>query len=110
MTAWAVMARNTSFTHNGTKREPLSGNSEELTGNDGPIRMVKLNIANDIEVGIYMIQIMNASYSTPDGKLVNLPNVTSSITVMDYIKGDVNDNKKVDIGDWRGRRDGEFQP
>ena len=77
----------------------LSGNSELLTGNDGAIRIVTLSVADDLPVGTYTIDIKNASYSLPDGSLVELPDTKAIIIVEDYVMGDVNDNGKVDIGD-----------
>ena len=77
----------------------LSGNSEELTGNDGAIRLLTLSVADDVAEGVYAVEIKNASYSKPDGTLVTLPNTTTSITVEDYVLGDVNGNGGVDIGD-----------
>lgn len=77
----------------------LSGNSEPLTGNDGPIRIVTLKIADDAVAKDYKIQIKNASYSKLDGTLVKMPDTDSKITVEDYILGDVNGNGILDIGD-----------
>lgn len=77
----------------------LSGNSEELTGNDGAIRLLTLHVADNVAEGVYAIDIKNASYSKPDGTLVTLPNTKSSVTVEDYMLGDVNGNNGVDIGD-----------
>ena len=77
----------------------LSGNSELLTGNDGPIRIVTLQIDDDIAENAYAIEIRNASYSKIDGTLVSLPNTKTSITIVNYVPGDVNGNGGVDIGD-----------
>ena len=77
----------------------LSGNSEALTGNDGAIRLVTLHVADDVAEGTYPIEIKNASYSLTDGKLHTVVNTTTSITVENYILGDVNGNSMVDIGD-----------
>ena len=77
----------------------LSGNSEMLTGNDGTIRMVTLQVDDDIAENVYAIEIKNASYSKTDGTLVIIPNTKTSITIVDYLTGDVNGNGKVDIGD-----------
>lgn len=77
----------------------LSGNSEELTGNDGVIRLLTLKVADDMAEGVYAIEIKNASYSKPNGLLVNLENTISAITIEDYVLGDVNGNGGVDIGD-----------
>ena len=80
----------------------LSGNSEELTGNDGPIRFVTLHVENAVEEGVYPILIKNASYSKPNGNLVTLADTKSSVTIETiegYVLGDVNGNGGVDIGD-----------
>lgn len=77
----------------------LSGSSEELTGNDGAIRLVTLYVDESLAEGAYPIQIKNASYSKPNGTLVTMPNTTTSVTVEDYMIGDVNGNGGVDIGD-----------
>ena len=77
----------------------LSGNSEELSGNDGTIRLVTLYVDESVTEGVYPIQISKASYSRPDGSLVSLPNTRTSVTVEDYLIGDVNGNGGVDIGD-----------
>ena len=77
----------------------LSGNSEELTGNDGAIRLVTIEVPENMAEGDYAIEIKNASYSKPDGTLVTLPDTRSAVTVEDYIMGDVNGNGGVDIGD-----------
>ena len=77
----------------------LSGNSEPLTGNDGPIRLVTIEASDNMAEGNYAIDIKNASYSKPDGTLVSLPDTRAIVTVEDYVLGDVNGNGGVDIGD-----------
>lgn len=77
----------------------LSGNSEELTGNDGAIRLLTLHVADDVAEGVYAIEIKSAQYSKPDGTLVVLPNTVQAITIEDYVLGDVNGNGGLDIGD-----------
>ena len=77
----------------------LSGNSEQLTGNDGPIRLVTIEASDNMAEGNYAIDIKNASYSKPDGTLVSLPDTRAIVTVEDYVLGDVNGNGGVDIGD-----------
>lgn len=77
----------------------LSGNSQELTGNDGAIRIVTLQVDDDMTENVYAVEIKNASYSKSDGSLVSLPDTRSSISVVNYLIGDVNGNGNVDIGD-----------
>lgn len=77
----------------------LSANSEVLTGNDGAIRFLTLLVADDMEEGVYAINIRNASYSRPNASLVEMENTTSTITIEDYLLGDVNGNNGIDIAD-----------
>lgn len=77
----------------------LSGNSELLTDHDGTIRILTLEVADDMAEGSYVIEIKNASYSTPTGYDIMLPETKALITVEDYILGDVNGNDRIDIGD-----------
>lgn len=77
----------------------FSGNSEELKGNDGVIRLLTLHVGKDMAEGMYAVNINKASYSKPNGTLVKMPDTTSSVTVEDYVLGDVNADGKIDIGD-----------
>lgn len=79
----------------------LSGNSEELTGNDGAIRLLTLHVADSATEGTYAIIIKNASYSNPDGTLVNLASTTSAVVLSleDVPLGDANGDNIVNIAD-----------
>ena len=77
----------------------LSLDSENLAGNDGTIRKLILDIADNMPEGTYAVRIKKASYAKLNGALVKLQNTTSSVSVEDYIMGDVNGNGHVDIGD-----------
>lgn len=77
----------------------LSGNSEVLSGSDGAIRIVTLQVDENIAENVYAIEIKNASYSKTDGTLVSVPDTKTSVSVVNYLMGDVNGNGGVDIGD-----------
>ncbi len=77
----------------------LSGNSESLTGNEGTIRTLKLKIADNMAEGTYAISIQNAQYSLLNGTLLEMPETVTSLTVQDYVLGDVSGNGQIDIGD-----------
>ncbi|MBR2234604.1 MAG: dockerin type I repeat-containing protein, partial [Prevotella sp.] len=66
---------------------------------DGAIRLVTLAVDETAAEGVYPIIIQNATYSKPDGSIVTLPETTTTITLENYILGDVNGNNGVDIGD-----------
>ena len=78
----------------------LSLSSKEIKNNDGAIWTLKLNVAEDMEIGDYAIKIQNAKYSLTSGSAkVTMPEVTSILTIEDYKKGDVNGDGDVDIAD-----------
>ena len=78
----------------------LSVQSRQLTGNDGAIMTLTLNVADDIALGEYSVKIQNAIYSLPLGdKTVSLPETISKLSIENYVKGDANGDGKVDIAD-----------
>ena len=78
----------------------LSLSSKEIKDNDGAIWTLKLNVAEDMEVGDYPVKIQNAKYSLTSGSAkVTMPEVTSILTIENYKKGDVNGDGDVDIAD-----------
>lgn len=78
----------------------LSLQSKEIKENDGVIWTLKLNVADNVEAGDYAVKIQNAKYSLTSGSTsVVLPEVTSLLTIEDYIKGDANGDSTVDIAD-----------
>ena len=78
----------------------LSLQSKEIKDNDGVIWTLKLNVADNVEAGDYAVKIQNAKYSLTSGSTsVVLPEVTSLLTIEDYIKGDANGDSTVDIAD-----------
>ena len=77
----------------------LSGKSEELTDNDNAIRLLTLQIDDDLAEGFYSVNIKNASYAKPDGTLVKLDDTTTSITIIDCAIGDANSDGHISVTD-----------
>ena len=78
----------------------LSLQSIEVSGNDGAIWTLNLNVAEGVEVGEYAVKIQNAKYSLISGaSKVSMPETTSILIIEDYVKGDVNNDGDVDIAD-----------
>lgn len=78
----------------------LSLQSKEIKESDGAIWTLKLKLADNVAVGNYAVKIQNAKYSLTSGaSSVALPDVTSLLTVENYIKGDANGDGMVDIAD-----------
>ena len=77
----------------------LSGNSELLVGNDGPIRIVTLHADDEMEIGDYPIVIQNARYSNETAESTNMDDTFITLTIEDFLNGDVNNDGAVDIAD-----------
>ena len=76
----------------------LSSTSDNLSGNDGAVRRVRLRFTSDTPANV-PVTISNAVYSRPDGTSVKMGNVETTINVHDFAKGDVNGDGEVDIAD-----------
>ena len=76
----------------------LSSTTDNLAGNDGVVRRIKIRFTNDTPVNV-PITISNAVYSRPDGSSVKMDDVITAIHVHDFAKGDVNGDGEVDIAD-----------
>ena len=77
----------------------LSGNSELLQGNDGPIRIVTLHADDEMVMGDYSIVIQNARYSNETAESTNMDDTFITLTIEDFLNGDVNSDGEVDIAD-----------
>ena len=74
--------------------------SKALTGNDGAICTIQLNVADDMVDGNYTVAIKEAAYSLTSGaSWVSLPRADIALTVKNSVKGDVNNDGKVTITD-----------
>jgi hypothetical protein len=78
----------------------LSLQSKELKDNDGAVWTLKLKVADGVAAGDYAVSVQNAKYSLTSGSTsVSLPDVTSLLTIEDYMKGDANGDGAADIAD-----------
>ena len=77
----------------------LSLSGGELYENDGTVLTVSLVIDEEMEEGIYPIEIRTPRYSLPNGQMIEVASTTSSLTIENVMIGDVNDNGVIDIGD-----------
>ncbi len=76
---------------------------ETFLGNDGEIATVTLEIADDVEDGEYPVILKNIKLSENDiSKYYEISQFTSTLTVVSYIPGDINNDEKVDISDYIG--------
>lgn len=86
-----------SLTREGNTYTVISLPGGELSGNDGAVINLNLNVNRD--AGTWPIKITKAVYAMPDGTRIGMPNVTVPITVKDLEKGDANNNQQITIAD-----------
>jgi len=78
----------------------VSFETNEISGNDGVVWTLKLNLDDNLDYGDYAVRIQNATYSVLSGAVsVNMPETIGVLTVGNYTKGDVNGDGDVDIAD-----------
>lgn len=77
----------------------LSLQSEAFSGNDGAVVNIAVDIDEDIPHGTYPIKLKNIVMSTPNTEKFTVPLVQSSITVADYLPGDVDNDGEITIVD-----------
>ncbi len=101
----ALSGRHTNHTRTFTDRgngmysfAVLSSTSDSLKGSDGAVRSIRLRFTDDTPVNV-PVTISNAVYSRPDGTSVKMGNVSTTVNVHDFAKGDVNGDGDVDIAD-----------
>ena len=86
--------------YNVYKLGALSGQSHVITGNDGVILTLRLNVAESVVAGSYPVIVKDAKYSLADGSSsIRLPEVTAALTVDELQLGDVNGDSELDIAD-----------
>ena len=72
-----------------------------LTGNDGPVWTLTLQVSDDMAVGDYTINLNKIRLTLENYETVNVSSSMSRLTIVEkiYRKGDVNDDDDVDIAD-----------
>jgi hypothetical protein len=78
----------------------MSLSSKDVKESDGVIMTLTLNISDEMAEGDYAVKVQNAKYSLSSGATsVAMEDVTSLLTIENYIKGDANGDSSVDIAD-----------
>ena len=76
---------------------------ETFEGTDGEVATLMVNIADIIEEGDYDIVLKNIKLSESDiEKYYEMEELTSTLSVVQCVVGDINDDKKVDVSDYIG--------
>lgn len=77
-----------------------SATSKPFTGNEGDLFIIHLVVADEILGGDYNLDLTNVIMSATDATVYYTPDVTTKLTVVDYIRGDANGDRTVNVGDY----------
>ncbi|MBR4389981.1 MAG: Ig-like domain-containing protein [Prevotella sp.] len=80
----------------------LCGSSKGYTfdGNDGEVATITLNISEDMEEGDYPIILKEVNLTDKNSTLYTTAYLKSTLSIINFILGDVNGNKKVEVADF----------
>ncbi len=76
-----------------------SADTEAITGNDGSIIDVTLDIDKEMKDGTYEIKISDVVLSTTKAVKINADDVTAQLEVKSYLLGDPNNDGSIDVVD-----------
>ena len=76
-----------------------SADTEAITGNEGSIIDVTLDIDKEMKDGIYEIKISDIVLSTTKAQKINADDVTAQLEVKSYLLGDPNNDGSIDVVD-----------
>jgi hypothetical protein len=79
-----------------------SNNNSTFSGTEGNVLTITLQVAEGMEAGDYALKLRNVVMTTPNLDSYNVPLVVSKLTVEDYILGDVNSDRTVNVVDVAG--------
>lgn len=68
-------------------------------GNEGEVATIVVDVPSGLEAGDYPIILKDLVMSSPDGEVVEVPYVKSTLTVSSYTLGDVNNDGKINVAD-----------
>ena len=69
-------------------------------GNDGEVATITLNISEDMEEGDYPIILKEVNLTDKNSTLYTTAYLKSTLSIINFILGDVNGNKKVEVADF----------
>ncbi len=84
------------------KKNPQTGKLFAISGNDGEVAIITINVASDMEEGEYPIIMKNVKLCDVDNIKYSIGNLKSTLAVSSYILGDVNADRSVDVADFIG--------
>ena len=79
--------------------QAYSNNKYTISGNDGEVALITINISSTLEAGDYPIILKNIAMGDASATSYRVESVTSKLTVPSYILGDANGDGYVDVAD-----------
>ena len=70
-----------------------------ISGNDGEVALITINIAGDVEAGEYPIIIRNIAIADENSVTYRVDYVKSTLAISSYTLGDANSDNFIDVGD-----------
>ena len=77
-----------------------SATSKPFKGNSGDLFVLNLVVADDAESGDYSLDLRNVILSDTEAHPYYAPDLNVPISIRDYIKGDVNSDRTVNVSDY----------
>ena len=77
----------------------FSGTSSALTGSEGAIGYVTLNVAESMATGEYSIGVKEVELTKTDGTSLHHKDLTSKLTLTEAVLGDINGDGRVTVTD-----------
>lgn len=77
----------------------FSASSSALTGSEGAIAYITLNVGEEMTTGEYSIGIKDVELTTTDGASLHHKDMTSKLTLTEAIVGDTNGDGRVTVSD-----------
>jgi hypothetical protein len=81
-------------------KNPATGKLYTFEGNDGEVARITLNISEELATGDYPVYLKNVVVSTPELAQYETASLKSTLTVRDFIPGDVNGDGQVNVVDF----------
>ena len=77
----------------------FSGTSAAMTGNEGTIAYITLNVGANVPIGQYTISVKEVELTNTNSESLHHKDLTSKLTLTEAVLGDINGDSKVTVTD-----------
>lgn len=96
---WTIMGHKDPDADNSYLFVAFSMDGSSLSGNEGAIMNVPLNVDSDMKTGDYPVNIENVQMTTLSFETLAPSDATSDMAIRNYALGDINDDGYIDVAD-----------